>query len=91
MKTIVMAIIITLSFLLHGVYATDEYTMIEGRVLGIDEKSSAVLVKVYSKVCRGTHTFDIENTEAIKNLKIGSDISLYVINDCNKAKIGEHR
>jgi ribosomal protein S1 len=91
MKAIIMAIIITLSVLLHSVYAIDEYTRIEGKVLGIDEKSSAVLVKVYSKVCRGTHTFDIENTEAIKSFKVGDDISLYVINNCNKAKIGEHR
>jgi len=89
MKVIIMAIIITLSLLLHSVYATDEYTRIEGKVLGIDPKDSAIDVKVHSEVCRGVHTFDIENTEAIKNLKVGDNIYLYVINDCNKAKIGE--
>jgi hypothetical protein len=84
-----MAIIITLSLLSHSVYATDEYTRIYGKVLGIYPKDSAIDVKVYSKVCRGVHTFDIENTETIKDLKVGDNIYLYVVNDCNKAKIGE--
>jgi hypothetical protein len=89
MKTIIMAIIISLSLLLHSVYAIDEYTRIVGKVLGIDQKNSTIEVKVYSKVCNGVHTFDIENTEAIKNLKKGDRVPLYIINDCNKAKIGE--
>ncbi|OSS42974.1 hypothetical protein DESAMIL20_82 [Desulfurella amilsii] len=91
MKTIIMAIIITLSLLLHSVYALKEYTRIEGKVLFIDTKNSAIEVKVYSKVCSGLHTFDIENSEAIKGLNVGDGISLYVISDCNKAKVGEQR
>jgi hypothetical protein len=89
MKTIIIAIIISLSLLLNSVYAIDEYTRIVGKVLGIDQKNSTIEVKVSSKVCNGVHRFDIENAEAIKDLEEGDRVFLYIINDCKKAKIGE--
>jgi ribosomal protein S1 len=89
MKTIIMVIIISLSLLLHSAYAIDEYTRIVGKVLSIDPKDSTIKVNVFSEVCNGLHRFDIENAEAIKKLKEGDTVALYILNDCKKAKIGE--
>lgn len=91
MKITFMNIIITLSLLLPSAYAIEEYTRIEGKVLGIDTKNSSIEVKVRSKTCKGVHTFDIENSEAINGIKVGDNVSLYIIGDCNKAKVGEQR
>lgn len=84
-KMFVLTVIIILS--LFNITSAAEYTRIVGKVVSIDLKNSTIKVKVYSKVCNGMRLFSIENDSVLETIKPSSEISLYVIKDCEEALI----
>lgn len=83
-KALVLVISIILLVYANTTLAA-EYTRVIGKVISINLKDATAKIHVQSKVCRGTHTFTIQNDKALENLKEQSEVALYLVKDCEEA------